>query len=275
MKWQEFEDKGVEFLREIISKDNIRVVPKGKSNSTTLDVEIKKNKSLLLNIEIKKSSSQIGQFVVEKDEENKKFVLSKRLKNHDLTRSKKILDFLNLNYSSFKNITTSGQEIECDQNIKEDSIINFINSKNIHYIISHNKNYEIKIIHKSNFFKFFKVTKCVIRKKGSGSSNLNSKVYDIVAKNLKKKFEIKSIIKNRKTEVLFKKDYSSILRRRKDRYFYANNENYYLSPNKKKENSYFVKKTSKTKNPSVIFSLKFLENDFDDDRKMFEKEINI
>ena len=270
-RWQKFEKNATKFLEDINNNNNIKVIYRGNSNSKTIDIEILKNNLLLLNIEVKMPKSQIGQFVIIDNQEETGFKISPRLHENNIPRTEKILEFINLDYLKYKNTSISGQEVNCSEEIKNDAIKEYLKLKNISYIISCDKNSNFKIIHKDNFFNFFKVDKCIIRKKASGSQHISSSVFGEVRKYLKNEFECQIIQKKPKTEVVFKKDYSSILENKVNRYFYVNNKKYYLSKN---QNSYFVKKTSDTANPTVIFILKFLDNNIDDNRKVFEEDIN-
>ena len=269
-EWQQFERNVTKFLEDINENNNIKVNYKGNSNSKTIDIEILKNKSLLLNIEVKMPISQIGQFVIIDNQEKNRFELSTRLHENNILRTEKILELINLNYLKYNSTSRAGQEVECSKKVKNDSIKEYLKLKNINYIISCDKNSNFKIIHKNNFFNFFKVDKCVIRNKASGSQHISSSAFEEVKKYLKDKYECQIIQKKPKTKVIFKKDYSSILEKKVNRYFHINNNKYYLSKNEK---SYFVKKTSNTANPTVIFTLKFLDINIDDDRKIFEEDI--
>ena len=271
LTWKQFEKNAAEFLNDIKKKNNIEIDPKGGADSKSIDIGIKKNGSLILIVEVKMPTSQIGQFVINNDESNNKFILSKRLNKDNIPRTSKILEFINQNYSKYKETVRSGKEVNCDQEIKNNSVSEYLNLKKINYIISCDKNYNFKIVNKSNFFNFFEVDKCVIRNKASGSQHIGSNVFKEVKEYLKENYECQIIQKKPKTEIIFKNEYSDIEKKKENRYFYVNNKKYYFA---KDEDLYFIKKISNTANPTVIFTLKFLNNNIDDDRMLFYEDIN-
>ena len=102
LTWKQFEKNASDFLSEIKKKNNIEIDPKGGADSKSMDIEIKKNGSLILIVEVKMPTSQIGQFVISNDEVNNKFILSRRLNRDNISRTSKILEFINQNYSEYK-----------------------------------------------------------------------------------------------------------------------------------------------------------------------------
>ncbi len=248
MNWQEFEDDCYNYLNKnkIIKDHDIKSTQRGKSNSRESDILVEDlccaNKFY---IECKMANSQTSQFVVELIDN--KFIFSENNLSEYNDNSTKIINSLNNNIETYKNVST--KDIEITLNLKDISkyLINSMKEKNIKYIITGNS--KIKYLFPiEEIDKYFKM-KVILRRKKSGSSNLSKEDINNFNNNI---FNNKSIIeildnKNKRKSYITKNTYN----------LYKNkfDLNKYFFRFIRDEDKYKITKKSNTNNINVIFKL--------------------
>lgn len=266
MSWKSVESEGELYLKELV--DNPEIIVDGGdnfggSNSTISDIGIFKEKKLLFCIDVKSEESQTSQFVVKIVSNNFEFGNIKNVSNP----KQNILEYLNNNFDKFKNASTSGIPLECEQKLIIEHIFEDLKFKNVKFLLCKTYENRFKIINIKNLNQFFNI-EGTIRKKKSGSRPVSLKSKDIVREYIKIKFD--SYEEKYEKTLLFKSDLNTILKKR----FIIEGREYLISRDKI-ENYYQVKKLSKTNNLTVIFSLKLLNNSFQDDAQDFLNNLNL
>ncbi|KXS38617.1 MAG: hypothetical protein AWU54_2209, partial [Candidatus Frackibacter sp. T328-2] len=99
--WEKFEIKATDFLNRNFKNTQLEFKRTGKKNSLAPDIKIFNNNNHIFNIEAKLSPAQSGQFVVYKN--NNKFIFSENNICDNNRYTKKIISYLNKNFSKFEN----------------------------------------------------------------------------------------------------------------------------------------------------------------------------
>ena len=265
MSWKKEEKDACAFLKNLQLKDII-FKNFGQHDSSTPDIKVFKKDKFFFYIEVKMIKAQSSQFVIEKLQNE--FKISDKNKTQSNHYKIKILEYLNTHFNEYENINSTGIEIRCNKNLGYGHIISDFKSKNIKYIMSKPRNQNFKIIHINNFKSFYDI-KCILRTKKSGSSPVSKKCEDEVSNYLIKNFNAISINYTDK-KFLFKSSIPNLL----GKYFRVNEEQYFIA--KEKFNDFFrVNKTSKTNNPNVIFEIQLINNNINDNMKLFLKDLSI
>lgn len=258
-RWQIFENNCHEYLINNYGDYNVDFNKIGDSNSNCSDIEVIKNLKNVFNIEVKMKKSQCGQFALRIEDD--KFIYSQLNKSESDTFSKKIIDFLNLNYNDYKNVKQSTLKIDLPQDIFEEWIMNHYSKLNSKFIITGDKKNKI-IVPIKNIKNYFKIT-CCLRRKKSGSRDIPKSDYRIVKEYLENNIDNFVEIFNVDDSFFIKFDTEI----KKNIKFDIENNSYKIILC---EDSKFgqIKKLGKTNNPTVIFSLdlyngKQLEADLD------------
>ena len=259
MSWQKFEEDAQQYIKKKINVKDIEVKFDGGSDSNAGDIRIIKKNKHLFNIEIKKDYSQIGQFVILPDNKNKNFVLGNLKFN--TKRISEIHSHMNENFEYYKSPNSAGIDLKCSKRLMYDSIKLYCEDHNIKFFISKKETSSFKIISIENFEKNFHVSG-KYRKKKSGTSYMKDN--DELKKHLKELFNEGLVSTDKKGVLLKLNDKDSLkLELKKNRSNVFNNVNIYFSAKNKHE--FYVKKKSKTNNPTLIFSIEFHNKNNDDD----------
>ncbi|KNG79123.1 hypothetical protein [Mycoplasma sp. HU2014] len=257
MKWEQFEKKALEFLKNNFSHPN-NFSLEGKSNSNTSDILYKDHTNKFY-IEVKMPISQSGQFVLNEDKQNKKFIYSDKNKSKLNEFSEEILTYMNGNFSFFSEYKKTKAEISLDKQIFYNWIINYYENKNVKFIITlYESKYIIFPIYKlSSYFNVF----AIYREKQSGSRRLSIKNLDDFKKALQEN-QIKYTFED--VDIRSEQDLDNLVIR-------SENNRYLL---KWKDDRYDIRHLSNIRNSNVIFSLKLFkkldENMLKEDSKHFE-----
>ncbi|WP_394887519.1 PDDEXK family nuclease [Clostridium butyricum] len=249
--WKLSEDECTKYLNDNFGNETIKFEGVGKSNSTLSDIKVLKNGNLLFYIEAKMDIAQSGQFVLLK--ENNEFVYSNRNTTPLDTFSEIILNYINENFNYYKDVDTSCLDINLPQYIFNSWIIKHYELKNVKYLIT-DLGYDKVIFPINKFGEYFSITSG-FRTKTSGSSDLPNSHVDIVKKYLAENLLINSTFSIQKEDKHYFLYLSTPITISDPFKFVINSTRYMLrfdSPNK-----YIIKKLSNTKNPNVIFSIKF------------------
>lgn len=185
-KWEQFEIDCTKYLNEEFG-EYATFTHQGRSDSTIPDIKVETNNNTEFYIEAKNSPAQCGQFVLQADETTNTFSYSKKNKSKENEFSKKIVDFMNNNFTTFVNAGTSGEEIDTDncEDLFASWIINNYKEKNVKLIITNN--YILLPLEKlPDYFKI----KGKFRIKKSGSSKPPKKYYDDIKQILSQKYNI-------------------------------------------------------------------------------------
>lgn len=261
-KWRKFEEDCLNYLNKIYSNSNLIFIHCGMSNSTTSDIAVYKNNILLFFIETKMSEAQSGQFVLL--DQGCSFAFSKENKSEENDFSKIILEHINSNYSSYKEVSSKSIPINLPQSISSSWIETNYKNKNVKYIITaDDSDYILFPVHK--YSEYFNISTNFRRKKSGSRALSKISLYD--AKNLiENKFgECKIEWQGKKAYCIFP---SCIPDKSK---LYGNKFNYQL--NLEKNNVYEIRMLSNTNNPNIIFSVQLMKRQHQNDLKIFEKDV--
>ncbi|ACF07076.1 Uncharacterised protein [Metamycoplasma arthritidis] len=224
---------------------------KGDCDSTTSDI-LFENSINEFYIEAKMPNAQSGQFVLFPDVDKKVFKYSSKNKSslNEYTRS--IINFMDNSFDNFYNSKPSGNNIEMTKSVFYNWIINHYKNKGVRFFITKGYDDDFIIFPIEKFPKYFDVS-AKYRVKKSGSSNLNNSNKPDLENALKSEginyhFDGLDIVTA--TELDGKK---------------INSKSYnYLF--RKDKNKYKVKKLSNTKNANVIFSIRLLVYDAEEQK---------
>lgn len=256
--WEKFERDCTKHLNSLFK--DIKFVGSGGHNSNSSDIQVFKDKNLLCSIECKMNLAQCGQFVLFVDEENKKFIFSKKNKTPFDKYVKAIIDEMERHFSI---CVSSTKELPISENTIIKWVKNYyLNVKNSKYWISHDRLGNFIIIPTKNIDKYFSFS-AKYRKKISGSTD-PSKNNIAELTELLKHHKINSTIEFENSKCFTKYNCNKeefILQGSKYRYQF-----------KKVGNKYNIRRLSNTSNYNFIVSIK-LEHprQIDTDYKDFEQ----
>lgn len=247
MTWKKFEENVYDFIKSNLDFNNIHIVHMGNSNSTVSDIDFYHKSNKIFTIECKQAHSQASQFVVKKDEVNKKFFWSQSNKSPKDSAAEKIINSMNNDFEYYSQVNKDDKldvDLICGRSLMFERVISQIKSK-ASFIASSN--------HMTNFSKENPLLICKI---------------DDIPEN----FDItgKYRVKKSGSSELPKKERFKYNKKYKDKILEVDGKIYILDPKKEytpeKEGEYFskelddkgyreIRKLSKTKNANVIFSL--------------------
>lgn len=255
--WQQFEQDCLKYLQKTYGNKNVRFEADGGSDSGAPDIRVYINNVNKFNIEVKDSKAQSGQFVVLI--ENDHFVFSAKNKSNE-EDALPFLEYMNANFESYKNVSTSGIDLEMDKNEFNSWIVKHYLDKNETFVITRGiKGY---IIFPTEKYASYFDTSSNYRIKDSGSTNPPKKYLD----SLKNYFSPDTLEYRGKYLVLkTNKQYKN-----KERHV-VDNQIFLISENV--EDGYKITKKGKTKNPNVIFTIKLKQQQVDTDLFSFEEAL--
>ena len=272
MSWQAFEKTAETFINTVLKINNVTIEGKGGSDSNAKDLVVKKNNEEIFNIEIKQKKSQIAQFVVEIDEEKKKFYLGK-IDELAKEKTKEILKHMNKNYEYYKHPTQSSIKLKYEKKMMYRCVENYLKEKNIKFLISSSNASDCVVVSSANFERNFSIISGNYRRKKSGTSDLPIKSREEVKKYLYNKFPGSNFVEeNKKLFISIKKDFLKEVESESKKSFNFKDFNIFLSETKE-EMKFRIKKKSKTNGPTVIFSIDFHNNFKDNDLPLLNKII--
>lgn len=258
--WELFEEECIKYLQD--KYPTIKFILTGKKDSTKSDILVKTINQEFY-IEVKSPLSQGGQFVLIPDVAHHLFVYSSKNKTPVFKQTNEIINYMNLNYKQFANLSTNPLKIDLNENILANWVINYYEFKKVKFVITKSKD-EYLLFPLRKFGNYFLV-KCFYRVKKSGSAHAT-----IFSKN-----DLLTWWKFSNEGEFIKED--------KNLYFYSEkdrnkrkiktlNSTYLL--NKVAINKYEVRKLSKTFNANVIFQIKLKhDNQAIEDLNEFEQFI--
>lgn len=259
---EQFELSCYRYLKRFYETKETKFYHEGGMDSTKSDIATIKDGRIDFYIEAKDALAQSGQFVLLPDEEREVFVFSPRNRSKPNEMTDIIIDYMNSDFQCFNNAGTTGQSLDIDTGIFADWIIEHYKDKNVKYVISYDRDYVIFPIRK--FGQYFNIiANYRIKKSGSGEPAKR----DIPA--------VKQMINAYYATARFyqeeKKLFVDISERINEDRFVLGKYTYYLS--KQDFGGYEVRRLSNTYNMNVIFSIKLIKTQDENDLQEFESEI--
>lgn len=242
--WENFEIECTNYLRKNFGK-YAEFEHFGGSDSTIPDILVKHKTGSNFYIEAKNTPAQCGQFVLLPNIEKKCFDYSTKNNSTLNTFSKKIMDYMNRDFDSFREAGTTGKTIEMNngKEIFSEWIKGYYANKGVKFFITNNFN----IIPIERFGDYFDVS-AIYRIKRSGSNEVGknriSKVSNYISNNYN------GVRINYEGGKLF---VSSPTNLHNSRFIIDGNE-YMFSI---RDNSYEIRKLSNTYNANVIFTIDY------------------
>ncbi len=242
--WEDFEKSCVTYLQSKFGT-YAQFIWKGKSISTTSDIEAVTKSGKSFYIEAKHCPAQCGQFVLLPNIKTQSFDYSQLNVTPINQYSQAIIEHMNMDFQAFKEAGTKGKaiEIENSSQIFADWIKNYYKTKKAEYIITNN--FDIFSI---DDIKYVFEISATYRVKRSGSRNVGSGKMGIVKQFINKNYTVNSL--HCSGERLF---VGSTIELHNER-FVLNGTEYMFS---KRENVYEIRRLSNTFNANVIFSVDF------------------
>lgn len=114
-KWKQYEKVCAAFLNTHFSGSDFSFKATGGSNSIDSDIKVLKNGNEFSNIEVKMYTAQSGQIVAIPS--TNEFIFSLESKDTTNPYTQKILDYMNVNFDTFKDVNTKGIPLTCDEDI--------------------------------------------------------------------------------------------------------------------------------------------------------------
>ncbi len=250
--WEKFEKECVKYLDSNYG-DKVRFELIGGSDSTLSDIKVKEKNFF---IEAKMSKSQSGQFVLLI--EGNEFIYSSKNKGEINEFSSLILEYINENFSYYKNVGTGAMDIDLPTEYFSSWIENHYRRKNVAFIITKYRN-QFVILPISKFSDYFNI-KASFRKKTSGSRELPKKYFD----RINDFFGDNCVMEGKKVYLVsskyrdkYQKDFGDIK----------------IQLSLKKCGRYEIRVLGNTKNPNVIFSIECVKGSQAKDLLVFRSSI--
>lgn len=260
--WEKFENECAEYLQNKYSDQNINFELKGGFISNSNDIITTKNGKELFAIECKMSQSQCGQFVLEANKKNKKFIFSDKNKTPLDKYAKAIIREMNNN---FELCLSSGKDLPIEEKLISKWVKNYyLNFKKTQFCITKSKT-EYIIFPIEKFDKYFTFS-AMYRIKKSGSSNPSTKNIAEIEKLLK------IIDVNAKIEII-KDECYAIINTDKD-LLIIKGDNYRYQLKREKE-KFKIRRLSNTSHSNFIVSIKLKHSKQSKTHlKIFEKSLS-
>lgn len=261
-KWRLFEDSCIDYLNQTYGNEGLEFIGTGKSDSTSSDIKVMKHGQKIFNMESKMPESQSGQFVL--IDNDGKFIFSGKNKSQENEFTDLIINYINSNYSIFKNVSTKSIPINLPTNIFEEWIKGHYINKDVEFVITSDSNDNFIIFPIDKYGDYFEI-KANFRIKTSGSRELSKKYEHIVKRLFEENFAPCHIEwKGSKAYIV-----SDINIANKTK-LYGSNYRYQFNI---EDNKYLIKMLSNTNNANVIFSIVLINRQDDSDLDKFIKKM--
>lgn len=265
---EQFELECLQYLKETYENENVSFQICGGMNSTVSDIAVMFNGQIEFYIEAKMKAAQSGQFVILPDRNNCNFYFSPKNKSIENIFTEIIIDYINDNYKTFIQAGTTGKDIDIDNSIFANWIINHYKNKKVKYLITYNNGYIIFPIEK--FADYFLIS-AKARNKGSGSRQPAKKNWSSITDYVTDKFDVvktDSIRDGSKNRLLA---YTSQFVDQES--FNLDQQTYQFSERPPADEYEIRLLNRKTKNTTVIFSIKVISEQMSDDMSVYENEL--
>lgn len=253
--WKIFELNCTEYLNKVFGNNFHHL---GFNDSTVSDIRYDDGLKSFY-IEAKMPSAQSGQFVLHPDEEKGIFEFSSRNKSKMDENVAFIIDYMNDNFEKYATAGTKGLEIDLPQELFGNWITSTYRQSGVEFFITKGDDYIIFPIEK--YVDYFNIS-ATFREKRSGTNKLpkiHHQLAKIKIKHLYTNAEFSTDVKNELFVQLNDKLISNII----------SLEDFDLYLSHIGNRSYKVKKRSNTKNSNVIFSIKLIKNQSEEDLQSF------
>ncbi|MDY6065781.1 MAG: hypothetical protein SPI59_05570 [Finegoldia sp.] len=257
--WKKFELDCTEYLNNTYGSNFIH---HGFSDSTVSDIEFNNGiKSFF--IEAKMNFAQSGQFVLLPNYDEKKFIFSSNNKSDIDENVEFIMDYMNKNFDKFAKAGTRGVNINLPQKLFSNWIIKSYRKRGVEFLITKGNDYIVFPIQR--YLDYFNISG-KYRIKQSGTNKLAKKDHDKAKARIKQLYYDAEFITDANNELFAKIDNQII-----SNIISLDEFDLYLS--KEKDSLYKVKKRSNTRNLNVIFSIKLIKEQDQQDLKSFINRI--
>ncbi len=243
-KWSEFESECVNYLREKFGAFS-KFTHMGEANSACSDILVETRNGKTFFIEVKHTPAQCGQFVVYPNNEIKRFVYGARNRTPINPYSTKILEYMDLSYSSYCSPDTAGFNINMDDSVFYDWVKTAYKLKNVKYIISNGF-----ILFPINRIQEFFSISAKYRVKKSGSRKVSGKNLNDIQNYVFTRYNCVPVVKDGKIIVASENISHTDS-------FMINGKYYMFSA---RDDIYEIRELSKTRNANVIFSVSLYSN---------------
>ena len=250
--WEVFEDSCVDYLNGKFGNEKRQFIGEGKRDATKPDIEYFDDDGFRFAVEAKMQNAQCGQFVVMI--EGKSFVLSTKSKFEKTLTTSKIIDFINRRFEYYRNVNSTGLEIDCDKELLFTWIEEHYKAKSTEYIISEYGG-EFVIVPIDNLRAYFNV-EAVLRRKKSGSGHLNAPNID----DFLNAMHNSGYPNIRRSDVYIAEDSFCITTYNIPNRSKFEGKRYTYQLTKENTKKYQIRKLSITNNPNVVFSLHLVRN---------------
>lgn len=241
--WEEFEQRAHTYLKQTFGTYATFTL-NGASDSTIADILVEPKRGASFHMEAKLTPAQSGQFVLLPDTQTNTFQYSPGNKTAINPLSTKIIQHMNMNFTTFSNSGTKGQAIvfEDAESVFISWVVHFYHSKGVRYIITN----DFKIFPINDLGKHFHVT-ATYRIKKSGSSSVGT-TKSTAIKNLLPTLNIGVTNIETTENKVFVSANTNL-----DKKIFSYQETRYMFA--KRNDRYEVRKLSNTNNANVIFSI--------------------
>lgn len=247
--WESFEIKCTDYLNNMYG-DFARFNRFGGSNSAVSDILVKTVSGNVFYMEVKCSPAQCGQFVLKPNLEMETFEYSNANKYPINKYSRKIINYMNDNFSIFSDVGKTGEDILMPNGIDVFSnwIIEIYKSKRIKFVITN----RYIILPIENFKDYFDVS-AKYRIKKSGSSNVGRESQNKILNYVNsEKYGISDY------QLINDKLFVYSLCNLNNKKFFFQGKEYMFS--EQDDNFFEIRRLSKTYNANVIFSIKLKDS---------------
>lgn len=257
--WKKFELDCTEYLCKTYGNKFYHL---GFSDSTVSDIKFYDGSKSFF-IEAKMPSAQSGQFVLLPNYEEKKFDFSLKNKSDVDENVEFIIDYMNKNFDKFASAGTKGVNIDLPQELFGSWITKAYSQRGVEFFMTKGNNYIIFPIEK--YTEYFNISG-KYRIKRSGTNVLSKKYHDIAKIKIKQLYD-SAVFSTDENNELFAMINDKLI----SNIISLDEFDIYLS--KAKDSFYKVKKRSNTRNLNVIFSIKLIKDQNQQDLKAFINRI--
>lgn len=269
VRGEQFEIESLKYLKDKYENQDISFEVCGGMDSTVSDIAVIINGQISFYIEAKMNAAQSGQFVILPDKVKRNFYFSPRNKSVENIFTDIIIKYINDNYETFLQAGTAGEDIDIDNSVFANWIINHYQNKGVKYLITYNNEFIIFPIEK--FASYFLIS-AKARNKGSGSRQPAKKNWPSITEFVTDNYDVVKVDSLREGSKNRLLAYTSQL---VDQESFNLDQLTYQFSDRPPVDEYEIRLLNrKTKNTTVIFSIKVLSEQIETDLSDFENKFN-